>query len=209
MPDTDGCGAGSAGDPVKPSVDGISGSTEFDDSDVDAGVVSAAFTDLLPEAGSAPNTVTGVVVAAVAPLPNIVALAGKPLCRGAQSNMLGSCFTPFFSPSSLFGAASVSALTLAPKTGAFPFDETEKDSISGSCLRSEANTLLDEAICPNGDSDELVVAFAYSAKGGSLTRGFLASVVLGGFEVSGSSSCSLVLLVGDVSSEQVSAGSVV
>lgn len=43
MPDRDDCGGGAAGDPIKPSVDGVLDGVEFDDSDVATGAVSVVF----------------------------------------------------------------------------------------------------------------------------------------------------------------------
>lgn len=180
-------------------------------------VPGAALLLLLPKAGTEPNTVVGVVVV-VAALPKLELLAagaiernkevagsGFGLLNVLQPDMLGSDFALFAFSSSSSGA-SVSSLTLAPKTGAFPFKEAEKES-SDSFFRSVAKLTPVEATWPNGDSDG-VVFFEYSVKGGSLTRtfDFLTSLYGNGFGFSGAV-VALVALVGDVSSGKFSAGS--
>jgi hypothetical protein len=188
-------------------------------------VSGAELLPLFPEAGTEPNTVTGVVVV-VAPLPNMEPLAAgafEPNKEGVglsdsmglnQSN--GRCFNfaPFVFSSSSSGASS----TVALKTGALPFKEAEKE-MSGSFFKSAVKPALVpvkpellEATWANGDSVGEVV-FAYSAKGGSLTRTFfLTSFCEDDSGVSGGLVLSETLVVrvrvGDVSSGKLSAGSV-
>lgn len=110
-----------------------------------------------------------------------------------EPNKPDSDFTFVFS-------SSFSPLALAVTAGSFPFKEAAIKG-SGSRFRSVVKAILGGATCANGDSD--CVVFAYSVKGGSLTRyfGFLMSLCGSGF------SDVLVGRVGDLSSGKVSAGS--